>query len=54
MKPQHVHLGVSVLLGIAALVALSQVEYAIGGFLALGAIAALIQWKAVKSGIVDL
>lgn len=54
MKPQHFHLGASILLGAAALVALLKSEYALGWFLAIGAVAAFVQWKAIKSGILDL
>lgn len=53
MTPQHFHIAVSVLLGMSATVLGFEGMYFPACFVGVGAMVALIYWKAAKTGITD-
>lgn len=53
MKPQHFHLCAAFLLGVVAAAVAVNGHFVSAGFLAAGAVAALVHYKAAESGITD-
>nr|WP_172688501.1 MULTISPECIES: hypothetical protein [Pseudomonas] len=53
-RPQHCHLTVAVCAMLGAVKALFIAEYFLSFILLSGGVVALIHWKAIKSGLIDL
>lgn len=53
VTPRHFHLTAASVLGVAAIVVAAAGHVLASGFIGLGALVAILHWKAAKSGIID-
>lgn len=53
-RPQHFHLAVAASAVLGAVAALFYAKYFLALFLLAGGVVALVHWKAIKSGLIDL